>query len=163
RQRSSHSWQEAIMNARVLTFAVFVVATSAVPSMAADDDWKRVTRLEKETVVIVTGEGAQPRRGSLITADPGGLEVSGCGPASARDVKRFDRATILEVKTTHRTSNPIGCAFAGYFGGALIGAFPGALVGHAIGRDSGPALAGMVTGWFAGGTYVYGRCRTHPE
>lgn len=151
------------MNARVLTFAVFVVATSAVPSMAADDDWKRVTRLEKETVVIVTVEGAEPLRGSLISADAEALEIAVDGPAPARVVKRFDRATILEVKTPHRTSNPIGCAFAGYFGGALIGAFPGALVGHAIGRDSGPALAGMVTGWFAGGTYVYGRCRTHPE
>jgi hypothetical protein len=151
------------MDARFAISVVFMVAASAAPSMAADDDWKRVVRLEKDTTVIVTVEGAEPVRGAIVSADASGLELAIEGPSPARIVKRFERATILEINTPFSTSNPIGCAFAGYLGGGIIGAFPGALVSGAIGRDTGPTLAGMMAGWSIGGVYVYRRCRTHPE
>jgi len=151
------------MDARVPISVVLVVAASAVPLLAADDDWKRVIRLEKGTPVIVSVDGAEPLRGELVSADPDSLELAIDGPSPARVVRRFARATIVEVKTPQSTSNPIGCAFAGYFGGGFIGAFPGALVGGALGRDSGPALVGMMAGWSIGGVHVYRRCRTHPE
>jgi len=152
------------MNARVAIGVVFAVAVSAAPSTAADDDdWRRVTRLETGTAIVVTANGIAPVRGSVMSADATGLELAIDGPAPLRVVRRFGRAAILEVKTPESTSNPVGCAFAGYFGGGFIGAFPGALVGGAFGRDTGPALVGMMVGWSAGGVYVYRRCRTHPE
>jgi hypothetical protein len=151
------------MNARIAIGVVFVVAVSAAPSLAADDDWARVMRLEKGTTVVVSADGIAPVRGSVMSVDAGGLEIVLEGPSPMRIVKRFDRASVLEIKTPYSTSNPVGCAFAGYFGGGVIGAFPGALVGGAFGRDTGPALVGMMVGWSIGGPYVYRRCRTHPE
>src|SRR5262245_14146762 len=151
------------MDVRAAICVVLVVSTPAARVTAADDGWKRVTRLEKGTTVLVTAHGAQPVRGDLTEVDADGLEIALDGPAPARIVKRFERAAILDVKTPYSTSNPFGCALAGYFGGGVIGAFPGALVGGAIGRDTGPALVGMMVGWSIGGVHVYRRCRTHPE
>ena len=150
------------MNTRAVSI-VLVVAAFAVPLLAADDDWKRVSRIESGTAVIVTVDGIQPVRGSLLSVDAAGLELAIDGPSPARIVKRFDRAAIREITTPRTTSNPVGCAFAGYFGGAFIGGVPGAVVGGAIGRDTGPALVGMMAGWSIGGVHVYRRCRTHPE
>jgi hypothetical protein len=147
------------MNAGVLIGVLLVAASTN----ASDDDWRNVRRLEPGTTVIVSVEGAETARGSFISSDPTGLELAIDGPSPARVVKRFERAAIVEVKTPYSTSNPVGCAFAGYFGGGFIGAFPGLLVGGAIGRDTGPALVGMMAGWSIGGVHVYRRCRTHPE
>ncbi len=152
------------MDARASLCVVLVVSALSAPALAAvDDEWKRVIRLEKGTSVIVSVEGIVPVRGSVMSVDAAALEIAVDGPSPARIVRRFDRSAIVEVKTPYSTSNPVGCAFAGYFGGGFIGALPGALVGGAIGRDTGPALAGMMAGWSVGGVYVYRRCRTHPE
>jgi len=92
------------MDARVPISVVLVVAASAVPLLAADDDWKRVIRLEKGTPVIVSVDGAEPLRGELVSADPDSLELAIDGPSPARVVRRFARATIVEVKTPQSTS-----------------------------------------------------------
>jgi len=152
-----------MMDARVPIGVVLVVSALAAPVMADDDGWKRLNRLEKGTAVIVSVEGAEPVRGSFISSDPTGLELAIEGPSPARVVKRFERAAVVEVKTPYSTSNPFGCALAGYFGGGIIGAFPGALVAGAFGRDTGPTLVGMMAGWSIGGVHVYRKCRTHPE
>src|SRR5262249_48392025 len=82
------SW-EGVMNTRAVSI-VLVVAAFAVPLLAADDDWKRVSRIESGTAVIVTVDGIQPVRGSLLSVDAAGLELAIDGPSPARIVKRFD-------------------------------------------------------------------------
>lgn len=151
------------MNAGVAVAVAFVAATSAVPSIAADDGWARVMRLETGTVVVVSADGIGPVRGSLVSANAAGLELALDGPSPLRVVRRFERATILEVKTPSSTSNPFGCAIAGYFGGGVLGALPGAVVTGAFSRDTGPTLVGMMVGWSIGGVHVFRKCRTHPE
>src|SRR5438105_2130442 len=98
------------MNARVSIGVVLVASALAAPVMAADDDWKRLSRLEKGAAIIVSVEGAEPVRGSFISSDQTGLELAIDSPSPARVVKRFERATILEITTPRSTSNPVGCA-----------------------------------------------------
>ena len=81
----------------------------------------------------------------------------------AQVVEQYGRHDITEVKTATVESNPVGCAFAGYYGGGLIGGIPGAVIGGAVGRDTGPTLLGMVVGWSIGAVYVYRKCRHKPE
>jgi hypothetical protein len=81
----------------------------------------------------------------------------------AQVVEQYGRHDITEVTTAMAESNPVGCALAGYFGGAIIGGLPGAAVGGAVGRDTGPALLGMMVGWSLGAVYVYRKCRHQPE
>ena len=38
-----------------------------------------------------------------------------------------------------------------------------AQIGGAVGRDSGPALVGMMVGWSVGAVYMYRKCRHKPE
>ena len=78
-------------------------------------------------------------------------------------VERYGRSDITEIRTAIVESNPVGCAFAGFYGGGIIGGLPGAVIGGAVGRDTGPALLGMMVGWFVGAVYVYGKCRHKPE
>jgi hypothetical protein len=81
----------------------------------------------------------------------------------AQVVERYGRSDITEIRTAKVESNPVGCAFAGFYGGGLVGGLPGAVIGGAVGRDTGPALVGMMVGWFVGAVYVYGKCRHKPE
>jgi hypothetical protein len=81
----------------------------------------------------------------------------------AQVVEQHGRRDISEIKTAAVESNPVGCAFAGYYGGGLVGGLPGAIIGGAVGRDTGPALLGMVVGWSIGAVYVYRKCRHKPE
>ena len=81
----------------------------------------------------------------------------------AQVVERYGQHDITEVKTATVESNPVGCAFAGYYGGGFIGGIPGAVIGGAVGRDTGPTLLGMVVGWSIGAVYVYRKCRHKPE
>jgi hypothetical protein len=78
-------------------------------------------------------------------------------------VERYGRSDITEIRTAIVESNPVGCAFAGFYGGGIVGGLPGAVIGGAVGRDTGPALLGMMVGWFVGAVYVYGKCRHKPE
>ena len=78
-------------------------------------------------------------------------------------VEQYGRHDITEIKTATIESNPVGCAFAGYYGGGIVGGLPGAVIGGAVGRDTGPALLGMVVGWSMGAVYVYRKCRHKPE
>ena len=78
-------------------------------------------------------------------------------------VERYGRSDITEIRTATVESNPVGCAFAGFYGGGIVGGLPGAVIGGAVGRDTGPALLGMMVGWFVGAVYVYGKCRHKPE
>jgi outer membrane lipoprotein SlyB len=81
----------------------------------------------------------------------------------AQVVEQYGRLDITEIKTAAIESNPVGCAFAGYYGGGLVGGLPGAVIGGAVGRDTGPTLLGMVVGWSMGAVYVYRKCRHKPE
>jgi hypothetical protein len=81
----------------------------------------------------------------------------------AQVVEQYGRPDITDIKTASVESNPVGCAFAGYYGGAVVGGLPGVLIGGAVGRDSGPALLGMMVGWSIGAVYVYRKCRHKPE
>jgi len=81
----------------------------------------------------------------------------------AQVVQQYARDAIAEIETSRIDSNPVGCALAGYYGGGVLGGLPGALVGGAVGRDSGPALAGMMMGWSIGALHVYRKCRHKPE
>ena len=81
----------------------------------------------------------------------------------AQVVEQYGRLDITEIKTAAIESNPVGCGFAGFYGGGLVGGLPGAVIGGAVGRDTGPALLGMMVGWFVGAVYVYGKCRHKPE
>jgi hypothetical protein len=71
----------------------------------------------------------------------------------AQVVQQYGRHDITEIKTASIESNPVGCAFAGYYGGGIVGGLPGAVIGGAVGRDTGPALLGMVVGWSMGAVY----------
>jgi hypothetical protein len=81
----------------------------------------------------------------------------------AQVVERYGRSDITEIRTAIVESNPVGCAFGGFYGGGIVGGLPGAVIGGAVGRDTGPALLGMMVGWFVGAVYVYGKCRHKPE
>jgi hypothetical protein len=81
----------------------------------------------------------------------------------AQVVEQYGRPDITRIRAARTESNPVGCAFAGYFGGAVVGGLPGVLVGGAVGRDTGPALLGMMVGWSIGAVYLYRKCRHKPE
>jgi hypothetical protein len=81
----------------------------------------------------------------------------------AQVVEQYGRPDITEIKAAKTESNPVGCAFAGYYGGAVVGGLPGVLIGSAVGRDTGPALLGMMVGWSMGAVYLYRKCRHKPE
>jgi hypothetical protein len=81
----------------------------------------------------------------------------------AQVVEQYGRPDIAEIQTARIESNPVGCALAGYYGGAVIGGLPGVLIGGAVGRDTGPALLSMMVGWSMGAVYVYRKCRHKPE
>ena len=78
-------------------------------------------------------------------------------------VEQYDRHQVTEISTAKIDSNPVGCALAGYYAGAIVGGFPGAFIGRAVGRDTGPALVGMMAGWSIGSISVYRKCRHKPE
>jgi len=72
------------------------------------------------------------------------------------------RDLVTRIETTPQDRNPTGCAAASYYRGALIGGLPGALIGGALGRDSGPALVGMMIGWAVGSVRSFQSCRHAP-
>ncbi len=81
----------------------------------------------------------------------------------AEIIEHYTRRDIAEIVIAERDNNPVGCALVGYYGGGIIGGLPGAVIGGAIGRDTGPALVGMMAGWSIGAVHVYQRCRHKPE
>lgn len=78
-------------------------------------------------------------------------------------VEQIERQDIAEITTAAIERNVAGCAVAGYYGGAIVGGLPGAVLSGAVGRDTGPALLGMMVGWSVGAAYVYLKCRHKPE
>jgi hypothetical protein len=78
-------------------------------------------------------------------------------------VERYGRADITEILTARIESNPVGCAFAGYFLGGIVGGLPGGLIGGAVIGDTGGVLQGMMAGWAIGGVLMYRKCRHRPE
>ncbi len=82
----------------------------------------------------------------------------------AQVIEAYGRQDIAEIETVRNGSNPVACAVAGYYQGALVGALPGILIGAAAGKAAGSdtraALLGMTVGWSIGGVAMYGRC-TH--
>ncbi len=81
----------------------------------------------------------------------------------AQVVEQYRRPDISEIASARTDSNPVGCALAGYYGGAVVGGMPGVVIGGAVGGDTGPALRGMLVGWSLGSVYVYRKCRHKPE
>ncbi len=81
----------------------------------------------------------------------------------AQVVEQYRRPDVTEIRAARTASNPVGCAFAGYFAGGVVGGLPGVLIGAAVGRDTGPALLGMMVGWSTGAVYMYRKCRHKPE
>ena len=81
----------------------------------------------------------------------------------AQVVEQYGRREITEIATAKMDSNPVGCALAAYYGGGIVGGIPGAVFGGAVGRDTSPALVGMMVGWSIGAVSVYGKCRHTPE
>ena len=99
-----------------------------------------------------------------VSLGPDGVFVADQKVAElAQVVEEYGRLDIAEITIAGTTSNPVGCALAAYYGGAVVGALPGALIGGAAGRDTGPALLGMMVGWSIGSVHVYRKCRHHPE
>jgi len=85
----------------------------------------------------------------------------------AVQLRRFTEQTTNAVSASQTSvrarRSAVGCAIAAYFGGGVIGGLPGAVVGGAIGKDSGPALRGMVFGWSSGAVFVYRKCHAAPD
>lgn len=99
-----------------------------------------------------------------VAVGPDGVFVAGRKVADlVQVIERYRRPDIIEIATASVESNPLGCAFAGYFMGALVGGLPGSLVGGAVIGDTGGALQGMMVGWAIGGVLMYRRCRHSPE
>jgi len=99
-----------------------------------------------------------------VRVGPAGVFVADRKVADlAQVVEQYGRPDIIEIKAAMAESNPVGCAFAGYYGGAVVGGLPGVLIGGAVGRDTGPALLGMMVGWSTGAVYLYRKCRHKPE
>ena len=116
------------------------------------------------------GHFTAAQRGATFLLDddvrlaPDGVFIAGRKVVDlAQLVERYGRPHIAEIKTAATISNPVGCALAAYYGGALIGGLPGALIGGAAGRDTGPALLGMMVGWSVASVHVYRTCRHKPE
>ena len=102
--------------------------------------------------------------GKSVRMGPAGVFVADRKAADlAQVVEQYRRPDITEIKTASTESNPVGCAFAGYYGVAAVGGLPGIILGHAVGRDTGPALGGMMVGWSIGAVYMYRKCRHKPE
>ena len=99
-----------------------------------------------------------------VSLGPDGVFVADQKVAElAQVVEEYGRLDIAGITIAGTTSNPVGCALAAYYGGAVVGALPGALIGGAAGRDTGPALLGMMVGWSIGSVHVYRKCRHKPE
>ena len=99
-----------------------------------------------------------------VRMGPRGVFVAGRKVADlAQVVEQYGRHDLTEIATAKIESNPVGCALAGYYGGGVVGGLPGAVIGGAAGRDTGPALLGMMAGWSMGAVYVYRKCRHKPE
>lgn len=99
-----------------------------------------------------------------VRVGPDGVFVADRKIADLGDViEQYGRRDIAEITLAERDYNPVLCAVAGYYGGGIIGGFPGAVIGGAVGRDTGPALLGMMVGWSVGAIYVYQKCRHKPE
>ena len=141
---------------------VLNLGAPALPS-AARDVLRDVASTHPEYFVAAQ-KGGQIRLDKHVRLGPDGVFVADRNVAALVDVvEHFSRDTIAEIQTAPVDSNPVGCAVAGYYGGALIGGLPGALIGGAAGNDTGPALAGMAVGWSLGSLYVYRKCRHKPE
>jgi hypothetical protein len=141
---------------------VLNVGATALPS-AARDVLRDVASTHPE-YFSAAQKGRQIRLEKQVRLGPDGVFVADRNVAALVDVvEHFSRDTIAEIQTAPVDSNPVGCAVAGYYGGALIGGLPGALIGGAAGNDTGPALAGMMVGWSLGSLYVYRKCRHKPE
>jgi len=80
-----------------------------------------------------------------------------------RITERIARASVIAVKKPGTERSAVGCSIAAHYGGAVIGGLPGAIIGGAAGKDTGPALTGMLVGWAVGSVYVYRRCKHTPE
>ena len=141
---------------------VLNVGVTALPS-AARDVLRDVASTHPE-YFSTAQKGGQIRLKKNVRLGPDGVFVADRNVAAlAEVVEHLSRDAIAEIQTAPVDSNPVGCAFAGYYGGALIGGLPGAFIGGAVGKDTGPALVGMVVGWSVGAHYVYRKCRHKPE
>jgi hypothetical protein len=113
---------------------------------------------------LAAQKGGQFQLEKNIRLGPDGVFIADRKVADlAQVVEQYGRQDITEIRTAEAESNPAGCALAGYFGGGVVGGVPGAIIGGAVGRDSGPALVGMMVGWSMGAVYMYRRCRHKPE
>jgi hypothetical protein len=125
---------------------------------AGPADWSRVRALTGGTEIVVTAAGSEAVHVRFASADDRGITVT----TRLRTMERIPREKVrlLEIPETKRDA--VACGIASYLGGAAIGGVPGAVVGGAIGKDTGPALTGMLVGWTAGGAYLFGKCRHVP-
>jgi hypothetical protein len=99
-----------------------------------------------------------------VRVAPAGVFVAGRKVAElSQVVEQVRRQDVTAIGTAKVERNAVGCAVAGYYGGAIVGGLPGAVIGGAVGRDTGPALLGMTLGWSAGAVLVYRKCRHTPE
>jgi len=126
---------------------------------AGPADWSRVRALTAGTEIVVTTAGAEPVRVRMASADERGITVT----TRQRTAERIPREKVRLIETPETKRDAVSCGIASYLGGAAIGGVPGAVIGGAIGKDTGPALTGMVVGWTAGGAYLFGKCRRVPK
>lgn len=175
------------MRSAALLWAIACLVVPASPAAAQSSphetsdggnrDWSRVRKLAPGTEINLTVQGSEPAKRIFVQADESTLTVLKPDAALPPDAVRriasnhpedlaaivdsTARSNIVEILISENERNVVGCAVAAYFGGAVVGALPGVLIGHAVGRDTGPALVGMVVGWSSGAGFVYRRCR-HP-
>jgi hypothetical protein len=104
---------------------------------------------------LVLGKTVRVARDGVFLAD---RRVADLGQV----VERLARGDVVFIASAAVERNAAGCAFAGYFGGALIGGGPGMLAGGLAGGEGG-VLPGMMAGWSIGAVHVYRKCRHKPE